>query len=69
MNELLSSNEPKYRLARTIIQGCIGVFAANIDLILGYAAISPEYRPVIVAFTMAALSPIMAEMGKGNAER
>ena len=67
MNEFLSSNEPKYRLGRTIVQGCIGVIAANIDLILGYAAISPEYRPVIVAFTMAVLSPVMAAMGGKNA--
>ncbi|MBO7701990.1 MAG: hypothetical protein J6S36_03665 [Eggerthellaceae bacterium] len=64
MNEFLTSNEPKYRLLRTIVQGIIGVFVANIDLIMGYVVLDPQYRALIVAFTMAVLSPIMAEMGR-----
>ena len=35
MNTILSSNEAKYRLIRTIIQGVIGVLIANFDLIVG----------------------------------
>ena len=63
MKEFLTSNEPKYRLARTIVQGIIGVIIANLDLILGHAAIDPAFRPVITGIVMAILSPIMAELG------
>lgn len=64
MEEFLGSNEWKYRLARTIVQGLIGVIIANLDLILGYLVIDPALRPMIVALCMAVLSPIMAELGK-----
>lgn len=64
MEEFLGSNEWKYRLARTIVQGLIGVIIANLDLILGYLVIDPALRPMIVALCMAILSPIMAELGK-----
>ena len=63
MKEFLSSNETKYRLARTIVQGIIAVIVANIDLLLGYTAIAPELRPVITGVVMAILSPIMSELG------
>ena len=67
MNEWLTSNDAKYRLARTIVQGIIGVIIANIDLLLGYVVFDPQARAVIVALVMAVLSPIMAEMGNHDA--
>lgn len=70
MKKLLTSNEGKYRLLRTIIQGVIGVVIANLDLIIGgFTFIPLEYKPVIVAVIMAILSPIMAAIGgKENVE-
>ena len=68
MNEWLTSNEAKYRLARTIVQGVIGVIIANIDLLLGYVVFDPQARAVIVALVMAVLSPIMAEIGRTSCE-
>ena len=63
MKEFLTSNEPKYRLARTIVQGIIGVLVANIDLLIGMTPIPPVIKPVITGLVMAILSPIMAMMG------
>lgn len=63
--KFFESNELKYRLLRTIIQGVIGVLVANIDLIIGFIPIIPEaLRGVIVLVIMAVLSPVMAELGK-----
>ena len=64
MSEFFTSNDWKYRLLRTIIQGVLGVVVANIDLILGTFAIDPTLKPMIVALVMAVLSPIMALLGK-----
>lgn len=66
MNEFLKSNETKYRLARTIVQGVIGVLIANVDLLIGMFQIPMELKPVIVAIVMAVLSPIMSELGGYN---
>lgn len=66
MNAFLKSNEPKYRLLRTIVQGIVGVLIANIDLIVGYAVLDPSARALVVALVMAILSPIMAYMGEGG---
>lgn len=66
MNTFLSSNEAVYRLARTIIQGIIGVIIANLDLIVGLAPIPASVKPLIVALVMACLSPIMAYLGENN---
>ena len=63
MNTFLTSNETRYRLLRTIIQGIIGVIIANLDLLIGRFSIPPEMKPVIVALVMAILSPIMSELG------
>ena len=63
MREFLTSNEPRYRLARTIVQGLIGVLIANLDLLVGMTPIEPAMRPVITGLVMAVLSPIMAMMG------
>ena len=66
MKEFLTSNDTKYRLLRTILQGIIGVITANLDLLLGYTVIPPELRPVITGVVMAILSPIMSELGGGE---
>ena len=63
MKEFLTSNEPKYRLARTIVQGIIGVLVANIDMLIGLTPIPPALKPVITGLVMAILSPIMAMLG------
>ncbi len=63
MGEFLASNDWKWRLARTIVQGVLGFFIANIDLILGYAILDQTLRALVVAFVMAVLSPIMAALG------
>ena len=63
MNRLFISNEAKYRLLRTIIQGIIGVLIANLDIIVGAFHISAGYKALIVALVMAILSPVMAAMG------
>lgn len=64
MNTFLTSNEAKYRLARTILQGIIGVLVANIDLIAGQVVLDPAQRAIIVPIVMAVLSPIMAALGQ-----
>lgn len=63
MNTILSSNEAKYRLIRTIIQGVIGVLIANLDLIVGVFHFDTSVKALIVAIVMAILSPIMAALG------
>lgn len=65
MNTFLKSNETKYRLLRTILQGILGVIIANLDLFVSFIQIDPALKPVIVAVVMAILSPIMSELG-GN---
>ena len=68
MSKFLTGNEWNWRLLRTIAQGVLGVFVANIDMILGYAVLDPTVRALVVAFVMAVLSPVMAEIGKGLPE-
>ena len=68
MNTFLTSNEAKYRLARTILQGIIGVLVANIDLIMGQVILDPAQRAIIVPVVMAILSPIMAALGGTDAD-
>ena len=64
MSRFLTGNEWNWRLLRTIVQGVLGVFVANIDMIVGFAVLDPAMRALVVAFVMAVLSPIMAEIGK-----
>lgn len=64
MNTFLTSNEAKWRLARTIVQGLLGVLVANIDLIAGQVILDPAQRALVVALVMAILSPIMAAIGQ-----
>lgn len=69
MNEFLTSNEWNWRLLRTVVQGVLGVVAANVDLLVGVAVLEPTWRALVVALVMAVLSPVMAELGKaGGAE-
>ena len=66
MNEFLASNEWYWRLARTIVQGVLGVVIANIDLIMGWCVLDPSVRGLVVALVMVVLSPIMAALGGGD---
>ena len=66
MSKFLTSNEWEWRLLRTIAQGVLGVVVANVDLLVGVAVLEPTWRALVVALVMAVLSPLMAEIGKGN---
>lgn len=66
MNKFLTSNETVFRLLRTIVQGVIGVLLANVDVIIGTFHIGEVWKPIIVLLTVAILSPIMSEIGKGK---
>lgn len=68
MEKLMKSNDWKYRLARTILQGVIGVLIANLDLILGYTILDAPTRAFVVALVMAVLSPVMAQLGEADKE-
>ena len=63
MNDFLSSNEPKWRLARTVVQGIIGVLIAALPQLVGLWELDPSVSAMIVAVVMAVLSPIMAMLG------
>lgn len=63
MSKFLSSNDPKYRCLRTIVQGVIGVIIAQLPTLLTGTQIEPVWQAFIVAITMAVLSPIMAMFG------
>lgn len=62
--KFLSSNDTQWRLARTIVQGILGVLVANVDVIVGAYVLDPAQRALAVALVMAVLSPVMAELGK-----
>ena len=66
MNTFLTSNKTSWRLTRTIIQGIIGVVIANIDIIIGVWNFSPETKALIVALTMAILSPLMGPISSNG---
>jgi len=63
IKRFLSENTSEMKLARTIVQGVIGVLISNIDLLVGFVSIPPEIKPVITALVMAVLAPVMAELG------
>lgn len=63
MEKFLNSNETVFRLARTIVQGVLGVIVANLDYIIGLGNLSAGTKALIVALVMAILSPIMSELG------
>ena len=64
MNKFLTSNETKYRLLRTILQGVIGVVITYAADIIGQLNLDPVIAGALVALIMAVLSPIMATIGK-----
>jgi len=66
MNTFLTSNDWKWRLARTIVQGIIGVAVANIDVLVGTFVLDAGMKAVVVALVMAVLSPVMAELGRAG---
>lgn len=66
MDKFLHGNEWQWRLARTIVQGVIGVLAANVDLFVGMVVFDPTWKPVVVAIVMAVLSPVMSELQLGS---
>lgn len=66
MNTFLTSNKTSWRLIRTIIQGIIGVVIANLDILVGTWDFSPETKALIVALTMAVLSPIMGAISSNG---
>ena len=66
MNEFLTSNSPKMRLARTILQGIIGVIIAALPQLMGLYVLDPVWSATIVALVMAVLSPIMAALGEAD---
>lgn len=64
-NAFLTTNTATMRVARTIFQGIIGVIITNLDNIIGLQTWIPDtYKALCVAFIMAILSPIMAEIGR-----
>ena len=63
MEKFLTGNERNWRLARTVVQGVLGVVVANIDVLVGAAVLDPAARAICVALCMAVLSPVMAEIG------
>lgn len=63
MNEFLTSNEPKYRLARTIVQGLLGVVVTVLPQVVGLWQLDSTTSAAVVAVVMAVLSPLMAAMG------
>lgn len=68
MDKFLTSNETSYRLARTILQGIIGVLMANLDVIFTALRFTGPEKAMIVALTMAILSPIMGAISSNGEE-
>lgn len=66
MRKFLTSNDPLFRMLRTVLQGIIGVVIANLDVLIARLSFAPEIKPIIVALCMAILSPIMAEIGRAT---
>lgn len=64
LNEFLTGNDARHRLYRTIVQGVLGVLAANLDLILGHTVFDAPTRAMLAALVMAVLSPVMAALGQ-----
>lgn len=62
INWLLKDNSREAKLARTVVQGVVGVAAAGVTY---YSAMAPEFVAVIVCpAAMAVLSPIMDYLGE-----
>ena len=62
LNWLLKDNSREAKLARTVVQGVVGVAAAAVTY---YAAAAPEFVAVVVCpAAMAVLSPVMDYLGE-----
>ena len=68
MHTFLTSNETKYRLLRTILQGVIGVIITYAADLVGELNLDPVMSGALVALIMAILSPIMATIGNKEEE-
>ena len=66
MSDFLCGNEWWWRLARTVAQGVLGVVVANLDMIVGVTALSPEWRALVVALVMAVIGEGSPEGGDGR---
>lgn len=62
MSDLLTSNEWRWRLLRTVVQGVLGVVVANMDTLVGCTVLDFAWRTLVFALVMAELSPVMAEL-------
>ncbi len=68
MSMFLTSNDWKWRLVRTVVQGVIGVAVADIDVLVGSFVLDASMKAVVVALVMAVFSPIMAELGRAGSD-
>lgn len=64
LDHFLNCNDVSCRIARTIVQGVLGVLVANLDTICGYVGLDGTTKTLLVALVMAVLTPIMSELGK-----
>lgn len=60
IDKFLKSNTTGMRLARTILQGFVGVLITSIAVMLGWLQLSPELASIITALIMCVLSPVMS---------
>ena len=68
-SKFLCSNTSAMKLARTIVQGIIGVLVSNLDNLIGLQTWIPAgYKAITAAFIMAILAPLMAELGRHTSD-
>jgi hypothetical protein len=63
MNWFLTSNSASAKLARTVAQAAIGFLVAYAPQLLEVAHVPDATKGLVVAATMALLSPVMASIG------
>lgn len=68
MERFLTDNSATMRLARTIVQGVIGVLITFIGDLVNIWTASPVVGGFITALVIAILSPIMAAISKAGAD-
>ena len=62
MSDFLASNDWQWRLARTIVQGVIGVLIANIDLIVGWCVFDPIVKRALAMALGSRYDEVQAEV-------
>ena len=62
--KFLTTNTPGMKLLRTIVQGVIGVVIAALPDLVGLAHLDPAVSGLVVAGTVAVLTPCMATLGQ-----